>query len=480
MSEKLSKQDRANLTTSVGNLIDVDKTGHAHVPAGSVGSDFVDSNGKRHYTKGGSFLSDHELKMLAAHADQIHEGYAAREAQNMLEVIGDSTDPFEIREKLYNNGYIDDEEYDHVEGQDPLVDDGTDPLTDDEIMQMVEKARDEAVGHNTEEYHAPLDRRIGEQSQLDTSKEEGSPAEYIPKHRADVSDEPSPLFDELATKYASEDDSGVRDGESLEEYETRINGGKHRADTGASDLEILDEGAVSAADLELLDESNDTSSKRSLRDRARSVRRRARNMTTLAGAAAEVSAWAHTRNERSGDHRRNALIAMLGGAAVATLLAGMRMRGHDVTGVHFGGGSNTGGGDAPWKELLQNKQPVVSHHVIGPEASHGNGHGHEAVSKIRELFGKGTIQVKHGDGYTQAWDRLLDAHNVHLSSNELYDMHKHLEHVSGEYIDLNGSHDVYTMANGDSGLSHPDSTAHISKAAQKAAVDWLERHGKIA
>jgi hypothetical protein len=471
MSEKMSKQDRLELTASVGNLVDVDKNGHAHVPAGSVGSDFVDANGKRHYTKGGSFLSDHELEMIEAHADQIHEGYAAREAQNMLEVIGDSTDPAEIREKLYDNGYPDDEEYEFREDHE----EGDDPLQDDEIMQMVEKARDEAAGHNSEEYYALLDRRIGEQSQLDPSKEEGSPAEYIPKHRADVSDESSPLFDELATKYASEDDSGVRDGESLEEYETRINGGKHRADTGASDLEILDEGAVSATDLELLDETNDSSAKRrGFVVRARNVKNRVRDLTMRA--AAETSARAYARGERSGDRRRNALVAILGGAAVAAVLAGMRLKGHDVTGVHFGGGSHTGSGDAPWKDYFQNKQPGAHQHGGG----HGHNRGHETVSKIRELFGKGTIQVKPGDGYTQAMDRVLDAHNVHLSSNELYDLHKHLEHVSGEYIDINGSHDVYAMANGDSGLSHPDSTAHISKAAQKAAVDWLERHGKIA
>lgn len=257
MSEKFSsKQEREDAVDSIKDFVHVDKNGKAHVPAGSG-------------RKSGKFLSDHEVAMIEAHSEQIYEGDAAREAQNMLKnTVGVLTDPKDIRESLYVNAYIDDEEYED--------------LSDDEILQYVADARTEA-GYDVDEpqqkknettEYSPKHRAevnngfaagdtvtvkrtsgdiesdwqvrtmYGDSVEVAKASPDGNgmlvklipiedmqamnPRDVAPKHRADA--EETPMFDALQRQTTG----AALEGESMEEYQDRqdsLHGGAHRADT---------------------------------------------------------------------------------------------------------------------------------------------------------------------------------------------------------------------------------------------------------
>jgi len=297
---------------------------------------------------------------------------------------------------------------------------------------------------------------------------------YVPKHRAEYQDEESPIYDELKNEQEG-DHAGVKEGESLEEYEAR-QPGKHRStETEDDDLEILPvDGADSVAeddDLEILPVDGDDAEEVAPR------RSRLRRFGTPSGIAAEASAWAATR-ERGG-RRRNRVIAGLGGAALLVGGGLLLLKGHNIFdggGSGSGKGGNGGGfGDFFTDIADKAKNGADSISDIDIDADKKSG----LTEKIHELFGNGNVEVRPGDGYTQVIDRVLDGHDIHLSSNELYDLHQHLEHAQGDYIDLNGARDTYVMPNGDNGLNRPDMSAKVSEATQKAVVRWLQTRGKI-
>jgi hypothetical protein len=133
MSEKLNttsmkaaaRQERAELAHEVKDFVNVDSRDRGHVPAG---------NGKT----SGSFLSDHELKMINAHKGQIENGLEARNADYIINRLishngeNELTDPAEIRDAL-------------VVGLDDL---DLDDYSDEEIMQFVEDKRHELAEYN--------------------------------------------------------------------------------------------------------------------------------------------------------------------------------------------------------------------------------------------------------------------------------------------------------------------------------------------
>ncbi len=353
MSEKLSKQERAELTSSVGSLVDVDVNGRARVPKGSVGSDYIDDNGKRHFTKGGSFMSDYELQQIAAHTEQIDEGYAARESENMIEnAVGVLTDPSDIRDSLFMQGYIDDEEFAD--------------WSDAEIMKYVDDARAEVAtyGGASSEVNDTAEESTAE----DAVVEEASVA-HTPKHRAEFSDEDTPLFEELKAEQVVADEA-VRENESLEEYEARQprEAGRHRRDVSADELEAMlnpasaeqsQERSVSADDLEAMLNSNVgegrlvgefTAAAAAEQDTptvARSWRRRLRDMATPAGLAAELGRMSGSARERLGKRKKGKLA--LGLLAVAAAGVGVAVY---AANRHNGGGSGGNGGN--WLNDIMN------------------------------------------------------------------------------------------------------------------------------
>lgn len=135
MSEKLShnstkaaqRQERAELTDEVKDLVNVDSYGRAHVPTGS---------GKA----SGNFLSNHEIEMIGAHKGQIEGGLEARNADYIINQLishngeNELTDPQEIRDAL-------------VVGLDDL---NFDDYDDEEIMQFVADKRRELAEYNGE------------------------------------------------------------------------------------------------------------------------------------------------------------------------------------------------------------------------------------------------------------------------------------------------------------------------------------------
>lgn len=273
MSEKFnfsSKDERRNTAAEIKDFVDTDVNGRARIPAGSKGY----KEGVGTVGMGGKFLSDHEIAMIAAHSEQLHEGYAQREAQNMLEdldnTVGKLTDPNDIRELLLAKDYIDEDDYND--------------LTNDEILQFVADARAEA-GYTAEDAqeqtdenveHTPkhradvdngfaigdtvtVERTSGDiESDWQVRKTYGDSVEVVkpapdgngtlvklialedmqrlnskeiePKHRART--EETPMFDELQREMTG----SALEGESLEEYEARqlgAHGGAHRANTPA-------------------------------------------------------------------------------------------------------------------------------------------------------------------------------------------------------------------------------------------------------
>lgn len=345
------------------------------------------------------------------------------------------------------------------------------PVVSSEAKQDTESADDmaseadsadvensESVKSKTDSEETPLT----EADQAELNKKLAEESDYTPRHRAEYQDEESPIYDELK-KEVDGDDAGVKESESLEEFEDR-QPGKHRK-LSADDLEMLPvdetDATLSADDLELLPvadgEPEDVAPKIS----------RWRRYGTPTGIYNEVDNWNATR-ERGG-RRRNRMIALLGGAALAAVTAGLLARGHDIRGH--------GGGFGNFLSDIADKAKDGANSLSDIDVKKGSGSG--IAAKAHELFGNGIVDVRPGDGYTQVIDRVLDGHNIHLSSKELYNLHQHLEHTQGNYIDLSGAPDTYVMQNGDNGLTHPDTSAHVSEATQKAVVRWLEARGKI-
>lgn len=313
MSEKLTEQSRAELTDSVKDLVDVDVKGRARVPKGSVGSDYVDESGKRHYTKGGSFLSDYELEQIALHADQIHEGYSTRESENMLEnAVGILEDPNDIRESLFMHGYIDEDDYDD--------------WSDDEIMAYVADARKDVAEHSD-------------------TPEVVEAEEYTPKHRAEYQDENSPLYDELARKYelapewAREDESRqpgrhVADVAELDTSHIDRTGLDYIGEPRADESDQAGGVHIDRTGLELLDTADDTPTV------LRTWRQRLRDMASPAGLASELGRLSSTAREKLGGHKKAALAlgVLAAGAGVGIYLLN-RNNGGSATGAHMSGGN---------------------------------------------------------------------------------------------------------------------------------------------
>lgn len=239
-----------------------------------------------------------------------------------------------------------------------------------------------------------------------------------------------PVTPEVADEtpeYSSErTETPAHDGESLAEYEARHG--------------VVDTEAIPTENLEPVSPHDDE-----VETVRRSWRRRMANFFTPAGFAAEMHNVAAAGKEKIRRHPKATValgVLAVGGAIGAYYLL-----------------RDTGAAAAP-----------------APR----NGGGEGLAAKAHEVFGNGSVDVRNGDGYTQVLDRVLDQHNVHLKPNELLKLHQHLEHTQGDYINLHGGHDVFTMADGTSGLSRPDGDARMSEATQKAAIRWLQNHGKLS
>lgn len=235
-----------------------------------------------------------------------------------------------------------------------------------------------------------VEKDLSEPESAEAAEADSSVGEYIPKHRANR-DEESPIFDELKAELEG---AGVKEGESLEEFEAR-QPGKHSS-TGAEDLEIL--GADAAAgvadgtsvdDLEILDTGTSAT---------RSRTRRIRDILDPAGAgiAAELSASVATR-ERGG--RRGRIAAALGGAAL--LIGGglLLFKGHDPSAI---------------KEVVT--PDVTPPNVADTPLPDGNGGGRDLVE---------TVRVRPGDGEIKVTQSLLESNGVHVNTTEAQQIGEH-------------------------------------------------------
>jgi hypothetical protein len=185
----------------------------------------------------------------------------------------------------------------------------------------------------------------------------------------------------------------------------------------------------------------------------RSWRKRMRDFFTPAGLAAEIKAATYKGKEKLGRHPKAKV-------ALGVLAVG------GVIGAYY-----------IMKDNGASALDAATTKAGGPK------NGETAASlmdKAHELFGNGSVDVRPGDGFTQVLDRVLDTHDVHLNAKELLDLHTHLENTQGDYIDIQGVNDTYTMTDGTSGLSRPDAQANVSEQTQKAVVRWLQNRGKLA
>lgn len=182
------------------------------------------------------------------------------------------------------------------------------------------------------------------------------------------------------------------------------------SDTGASDLKILGEQpVVSAEDLKLLGGNSADSGS------SRSGKKRIRDALTPAGAAAEVSAWAVTR-EKGG--RRNRIAAALGGAAL--LIGGglLLLKGHDPSVV---------------KDVVT---PDVTPTPDAPTPTPtGNGGGRDLIE---------TVRVNPGDGEIKVAQSLLESNGVHVNATEAQQIGEHAN--------------VHDILKGDSSYAHSGSS----------------------
>ena len=199
MSEKFhynSAQERSDANELNKDFVNVGLDNRAHVTGSKK--------------KNGSFVSDHQLRMIEANASQIYDGMENRENESLLEAIGDSTNPDDIREFLRADAFIDDDE--------------NDPMTDEEVLDYVKSIKQEVESYYNEA------RERGEAAKTDKSS---AVETHAPKHRAQYSDSDSPIFDEQNAKYHETTQSDpAHENESMEEYEARqiqASGGKHRA-----------------------------------------------------------------------------------------------------------------------------------------------------------------------------------------------------------------------------------------------------------
>ncbi len=365
MSETLSKQARTELTDSVGDLVDVDKAGRAHISAG-VGS------------KGGKFMSDHELQLIAAHADQIHEGYGARESESMLhEAVGILEEPKDIRESLYAHGYLDEDEYND--------------WSDEEVMSFVDDARAEVAEYSDNTTSDVSDTEDGEQA-------EG-------RHRAEFSDEDTPMFDSVAQENGVADNQ-AREGESQAEFEQR-QPGRHRAevddthvstealqralDAGVDTAAEEDSNHVSTDGLEQMLDSDigqgrlvaEATAARQEQEAAYTPRKwweRLRDIATPSGLAAELSRQTSRVSERLGSHKKSKLaLGIIGVAALAGGTAWYLVNRHN-------GGGMTGNGNF-FNDAMSHVQDSVNN----------------ATEQSKDITGGGTLHRNSGAGGGLEW-----------------------------------------------------------------------------
>ncbi len=212
MSEKskfASKQNQSDTIGEARDFITVDSHGKAHIPSGSG-------------RKSGRFLTNHELNMIAAHAEQIHEGLINKEDEALLDAVGILKDPKDIRDSLAVNGFLDDEE--------------EKDWSDSDIQAYIDDARknvDRYYGEQSNETGSYVGKRRANVAVDSESKAE----DYVRKqdrlpgqHRDENIDEDNPIYDELMAELRRSDLAGADalEGESLEEYEARNSGGRHR------------------------------------------------------------------------------------------------------------------------------------------------------------------------------------------------------------------------------------------------------------
>ena len=277
-----------------------------------------------------------------------------------------------------------------------------------------ESKPDSEPEHKSDSQPEPVETPFTENDQAELNKKLEEEDNYRGKHRAESQDENTPIYDEVAHEHTggSADDAGVKEGESLEEFEAR-QPGKHRR-LSADDLELLPVDGVdmplSADDLEMLpvdeEESEVTAPQRS----------RLQRYGTPNRLYHETKAWASTRER--GVSRRTRILAMLGGAAIAAGTAYFLIKGHDIRSGH-GGGAGTG-----------TTPPNPTHQPVIPGA---NVHHHVE-----------TVRVNPGDGEIKVTQHILADHGVRVNTTGAQQIGEHA-----------GVHDILK---GDDSYAHSGST----------------------
>ncbi len=246
-------------------------------------------------------------------------------------------------------------------------------------------------------------------------------ASKAPRHRAEYQDEENPIADEVAASLGM-DGATVREGESLEEYEAR-QPGRHRASTGADELELIDtaDATRSADELEILKVDEPQATKRTWRDRAR----RARRAATPNGLAGEMSAWAATRNERGPRGRGYKLARGLGVAALLTGGGLLLLKGHDIFGGHSGGGP---------KDIPLDSVPTVD---TAPPV--------DAVPPIDAVPTVETVRVNPNDGEIKILQSILSNHGLKVDTTQAQQIGEHARLHDILKADNSYSHSGSTM-----------------------------------
>ena len=378
-----------------------------------AGRNYKDANGSVHDAESGKFASDMSGESdddyyNRMQSDSEAEGpFAGKSLKELAEMVRDAKANDDKTGELDARAAFDDAFMAAAEKYDwQGVTENADGTTTDrnEIADRKLAYFEAIMDADSQEREADGTQEAAEKDQdeeVDTDEQEPEET-YTPRHRAENQDEETPLFDELTAEQDT-DDSAAREGESQEEYEAR-QPGRHRADTGADDLEELDEGGDTGADdLEELDENSINNGETVTEYRTRG--RRIRDAMTPAGFWAEAKAVAESRRRERGGRlmsRRERIAVAMGSAAF--LIGGgllLMKHGHDVSALHQGNSGGNGGNN--------NIPPTLPDH----NTSSGSGVTPES------------IRVHAGDGEIKIDQRLLARHGIHVNATEAQRIGEH-------------------------------------------------------
>lgn len=381
-----------------------------------------------------------------AYYEDIMDGAGAKPAKEKPVAAPEAT-PEEKKEADSDESSVETPEQDEVSEEKTDAEDAAKNEPEDQPKNSEKISEDEFDQNDMAELRKKLDA-------------EDAAGEHKPKHRAEFSDEDTPLFDAVKSDLGQSEES-AHEGESQEEFEARQPG---RHSSAADRMRVIAAGGTpsaeesSAADRmrQIAGSSEEESDEETSSRRGRL--RRLRDIATPTGASAAATAWAANREYRrnNAEQGRSGRARKLGWLAAGLVAGGaityLRFKGHDVP--HGGTHGTLDPGDA-----LKNLPPA-------------DGTGTEGLPPAQEIIK--SIRVNPGDGEIKVTQHILDQMGIHVNATDAQRIgeHAHVDLLVGDrnYDDASS---VLNRVGGNPGVYNirPGSVEALVQSAKDLGLD---------